>query len=158
MRPQVWKRGNNPKNLILEVRNYMFEFGEVALVRLYRATEPKFSAPGIRHCKGKEVFETDWSATSDDLVGHALKQTLASISFTLDLVFILKIDRKYSPFEIASEMSLWKSILFYTNFKIAIFSLKYDKWQITWNVRICQFYLSLTWFRVQKLTLNVSKL
>ena len=33
----------------------MFEFGEVALVRLDRATEPKFSAPGIRHCKGKEV-------------------------------------------------------------------------------------------------------
>ena len=88
MRPQVWKRGNNPKNLILEVRNYMFEFGEVALVRLYRATEPKFSAPGIRHCKGKEVFETDWSATSDDLSRPCPQQTLASINSELDLLLI----------------------------------------------------------------------
>ena len=81
-------RKQSKANLILEVRNYMFEFGEVALVRLYRATEPKFSAPGIRHCKGKEVFETDWSATSDDLSRPCPQQTLASINSELDLLVI----------------------------------------------------------------------
>ena len=67
-------RKQSKANLILEVRNYMFEFGEVALVRLYRATEPKFSAPGIRHCKGKEVFETDWSATRRSKFSRALNR------------------------------------------------------------------------------------
>ena len=52
-------RKQSKANLILEVRNYMFEFGEVALVRLYRATELQVkSGTGNRRLQRKGGTET----------------------------------------------------------------------------------------------------